>query len=129
MKSIRVLLVDDETEFVSTLGERLSLRGIEADWVTSAEEALKKIQDTQYDLAVLDVKMPGMGGIELEQRLKALSPEMKFIFLTGHGSNIDYTEGMQEGADYLPKPLKIDALLEILNRMTEGGQGESGRKG
>ena len=55
MKSIRVLLVDDETEFVSTLGERLSLRGIEADWVTSAEDALKKIGDTQYDLSLIHI--------------------------------------------------------------------------
>jgi DNA-binding response OmpR family regulator len=127
---MKVLLVDDEQKFALMLAKRLELRGVAVDVFFSAEKALEAAKrGLRCDVAILDVKMPGVGGIELKRRLGALDPGMKFVFLTGHGSNIDYTEGMQEGADYLPKPLKIDALLEILNRMTEGGQGESGRKG
>ena len=80
MNTIHVLLVDDEEEFVSTLGERLCMRGIEADWAISAEEALEKIQHAEYDLAVLDVKMPRVSGIELKRILHEHRPDMKFIF-------------------------------------------------
>jgi DNA-binding response OmpR family regulator len=62
-KILRVLLVDDEDEMVTALAERLSLRGIEADWVTSGEDALARVSDKKYDVLVLDVKMPGMGGL------------------------------------------------------------------
>lgn len=119
MKPIRVLLVDDETEFVSTLGERLSLRGIEADWVTSAEEAMKKIEDTEYDLAVLDVKMPRISGIELKRILHKQRPDMQFIFMTGHGSEQDFHAGSSEaGAEYyLVKPVHIEDLMQKMNEV------------
>lgn len=125
MKPIHVLLVDDETEFVSTLAERLSLRGIEADWVTSAEEALNKIQDNQYDLAVLDVKMPRVSGIELKRMLHKQCPDMQFIFMTGHGSEQDFHAGTSEaGAEYyLVKPVHIEDLMRKMNEVLGGGQG------
>ena len=90
---MRILLVDDEQELVSTLAERLSMRGIDADWVASGEEALKQVEEKFYDLAVLDVKMPKMGGIRLKQILDDKYPNMKFIFLTGHGSESDFQQG------------------------------------
>jgi DNA-binding response OmpR family regulator len=123
MKPIHVLLVDDETEFVSTLAERLSLRGIEADWVTSAEEALNKIQDNQYDLAVLDVKMPRVSGIELKRMLHKQCPDMQFIFMTGHGSEQDFHAGSSEaGVEYyLVKPVHIDDLMRKMNEVLGGG--------
>ena len=110
---IRVLLVDDEEEFVSTLSERLSLRDIEADWVVSAEEALNKIEHAEYDLAVLDVKMPQVSGIELKHMLHEKCPEMRFIFMTGHGSEQDFHAGSNEaGAEYyLVKPVHIEDLM------------------
>ena len=125
MKPIHVLLVDDETEFVSTLAERLSLRGIEADWVTSAEEALKKTQDNQYDLAVLDVKMPRISGIELKRMLHKQCPDMQFIFMTGHGSEQDFHAGSSEaGAEYyLVKPVHIEDLMRKMNEVLDEGQG------
>ena len=115
---MRILLVDDEEELVSTLAERLSFRGIDADWVTRAEDVWEKAETQVYDLAVLDIKMPKMGGIELKKRLEERFPEMKFIFLTGHGSEEDYKEAVAEaGHDcYLVKPVNIDTLV---NKMKE----------
>ncbi len=114
---MRILLVDDETELVSTLAERLELRGIEADWVTNGEDALKKAETQSYDLAVLDVKMPKIGGFKLKKILYEKYPDMKFIFLTGHGSEDDFKAGTMEAgvAYYLVKPVKIEALLENIH--------------
>lgn len=116
---MHVLLVDDEKELVSTLAERLSFRGIDADWVTSGAEALQKIYDQEYDLAVLDVKMPGMGGIELAKEIHDYRPGLKIIFLTGHGSKTDFDRGINEsGASYyLAKPLNIDTLIQKMNEV------------
>jgi DNA-binding response OmpR family regulator len=121
MNAMRVLLVDDEKEFVSTLAERLLLRGIEADWATNAEEALEKIKDSQYDLAVLDVKMPHISGIELKRILHEHRPDMQFIFMTGHGSEQDFHAGSSEAgtAYYLVKPVHIEDLLRKMNEVLE----------
>lgn len=115
---MKVLLVDDEHKFARMLSKRLKLRAIEAEVFFSGAEALEAVEKgSLYDVAVLDIKMPGMGGIELRRKLKTLAPHMKFIFLTGHGSNADYQVGTQEADEYLPKPLKIDELIETMNRL------------
>ena len=111
---MRVLLVDDEEEFVSTLAERLKIRGIDADWATSAEEGLQRVTEKQYDIAVLDVKMPKISGIDLKAKIQALSPVTKFIFLTGHGSEQDFIAGKSISEFYLIKPVQIDDLVEKL---------------
>jgi CheY-like chemotaxis protein len=112
---MRVLLVDDEKKFVRMLAKRLELRGIHAEFVHSGEEALDRIREgKRFEVAVLDVKMPGMGGIELRRELVALDPEMKFVFLTGHGSDADYEVGAHEAAFYLAKPLRIEDLVAAL---------------
>jgi DNA-binding response OmpR family regulator len=110
---VKVLLVDDEKELVSTLSERLRLRGIEAEWATSAEEALDRLHVESFDIAVLDVKMPKMDGLHLKRQMQERCPTMKFIFVTGHGSSQDFESGASEvGSDYyLVKPLKIDELI------------------
>ena len=90
---MKILLVDDEAELVSTLAERLSFRGIDADWATSAEDALSLSETETYDIALLDVKMPRVSGLELKKRLQEKRPDMKFIFLTGHGSEKDFLVG------------------------------------
>ena len=115
---MRILLVDDEEELVTTMAERLSLRGIAADWVTSGEEALLQAEKETYDLAVLDVKIPRMSGLKLQAKLKEKCPGMKFIFVTGHGSEDDFKAGTAEaGAGYyLVKPVNIEALI---NKMKE----------
>ena len=111
---MRVLLVDDEQELVSTLAERLALRGIEADWVATADNALKIVESEAYDLAVVDVKIPGINGIELKRRMQKKRPNMKFIFMTGHGSEADYQAASAETGSqyYLAKPVKIGVLIE-----------------
>jgi DNA-binding response OmpR family regulator len=109
---MRVLLVDDEKEFVATLAERLQLRGFEADWSTSAEESLTRVAEVAYDVAVLDVKMPKISGIDLKAKIQALSPGTKFIFLTGHGSEKDFIAGRSISEYYLIKPVQIDDLVE-----------------
>ena len=111
---MRVLLVDDERDFVSTLSERLSLRGIDAEWAVHSDDAILKLKDHRYDIAVLDIKMPGLGGIELKKILAEKAPDMKFIFLTGHGSEEDFNQIVSQGSDkyYLVKPIQIDELIE-----------------
>ncbi|MBW2092666.1 MAG: response regulator [Deltaproteobacteria bacterium] len=118
---MRVLLVDDEEELVSALAERLSIRGIEADWVTTGEDALKRIQSETYDLALLDVKLPRISGLELKKLLQEKNPKMKFIFFTGHGSENNYRVGSAEAGSqyYLVKPVNIDVLVKKMNEILE----------
>lgn len=113
---MKILLVDDEHDLVSTLAERLSMRGIDADWVSSGEEALAKIQGITYNLAVLDMKMPKMSGLELRKKMQQIQPKIKYIFMTGHGSTEDFYAASTEGADcYLVKPVNIDVLIQKIN--------------
>jgi len=116
---MKTILVDDEMEFVSALAERLALRGIDADWVIHPEEAISKVQEQCYDLAVLDVKMPKLDGIALKDRLQKVCPQMRFIFLTGHGSREAFEAGQcAAGADcYLLKPLNLGELLSKIQEM------------
>jgi DNA-binding response OmpR family regulator len=114
---MRVLLVDDEVELVTTLAERLSLRGIHVDWATGADKALELAGRNAYDIAVLDVKIPKISGIKLKSELAKLRPALKFIFVTGHGSEEDFRQGTAEaGAGYyLVKPVNIDILIQKMN--------------
>jgi len=118
---MRVLLVDDEKELVSTLAERLALRGVEADWVVSAEEALDAVEHCAYEVAVLDVRIPRMSGLNLKKLLEERCPEMRFIFMTGHGSEADFMTGIAEAGpgNYLVKPVKIEVLLEKIREAVE----------
>jgi len=117
---VRVLLVDDEVEYVATLAERLSFRGVEARWASNAKEALAYINQEPFDVAVLDVKMPKMGGIELKRRIEEIAPGMRFIYLTGHGSEDDYKKGITDGISYLIKPVDIDQLMKVINQAAAG---------
>lgn len=115
---MKVLLVDDEQKFATMLAKRLALRGIQAEVFFSGEKALAALSHKKgFDVALLDVKMPGIGGIELRRKLAEIDPQMKVVFLTGHGSDMDYTQGANESAEYLPKPLRIDDLVNTLNRL------------
>jgi DNA-binding response OmpR family regulator len=115
---MKIMLVDDEQKFATMLAKRLRLRGIEAAVFFSGADALKAVEEgSRFDVALLDVKMPGIGGIELRRKLNAVDARMTFIFLTGHGSDADYEVGAKEADGYLPKPLKIEALIETLNRI------------
>lgn len=118
---MRVLLVDDEEELVSTLAERLEMRGIEATWATHYQAALKAVEEKEFDIALLDVRMPEMNGLELKRLIEARRPDMKFIFLTGHGSEEDFKACSAESGKqfYLIKPLQIEVLIAKLNEIAQ----------
>jgi DNA-binding response OmpR family regulator len=119
MKTIHVLLVDDEEDLVATLAERLGLRGIDAEWVTTCEAAFEMLKLKRFDVAVLDIKLPRMSGLTLKRKLESFAPGMKFIFMTGHGSNKDYEQGTAEaGASYyLLKPVDIESLADKIREI------------
>lgn len=113
MEDIKILLVDDEEDFVRTLSERLSLRDLQSQAVFSGEEAMRCVGDAIPDIIVLDLKMPGINGMEVLRRVKQHFPEIQVIILTGHGNDLDETEARQLGAfDYLRKPVEIELLVE-----------------
>jgi DNA-binding response OmpR family regulator len=115
MDLLRVLIVDDEAELVSALEERLNLRGFQASGVTTGAEALSLLAGEPFDVVVLDLKMPGLGGLEVIRRIKQEHPDLQVILLTGWGSEEDARKGQQLGAyDYLMKPVKIDDLVRVL---------------
>lgn len=130
MEPLRVLIVDDEEELVSALAERLSLRGFVAEGVTNGAEALEFLETRDCDVVLLDVKMPGIGGLEVIRRIKDQRPELEVILLTGHGSVKSIEEGMALGAfDYLMKPVKIDNLVRILMAAGSGKRTEASEGG
>jgi DNA-binding response OmpR family regulator len=120
-KDWNVLLVDDEREFVTTLSERLALRGIASRVVFDGESALREVAENPPHLVILDVMLPGMRGLEVLRGIRAGFPNVKVILLTGHGTTKNGIEGMKLGAfDYMIKPLDIDVLIE---KMTEAAGG------
>ena len=114
MNGIKLLLVDDEVEFVSTLAERLELRGIDADWRATAAEAIEAARQRPYEIAVLDVRLPRTSGLVLRVLLEQMQPEMKFIFVTGHGCEEAFEQGKEAaGCEYyLVKPVSIQILMK-----------------
>jgi DNA-binding response OmpR family regulator len=119
MPDWKVLIVDDETDFVSTLAERLRLRGIQAEEAPSGEEALRMIAADAPQVVVLDIMMPGMSGLDVLKRIKTEYPHIEVILLTGLGTK---KEGMELGAiDCLIKPLQIEELIEKINKAIQKG--------
>ena len=107
-----MLLVDDEVEFLETLVKRMKKRGVHVSGAKSGEEALAFLSKNPVDVVVLDVKMPGMDGIETLRSIKKRHPLVEVIMLTGHASVEVAIQGMELGAfDYLMKPIDIDELL------------------
>ena len=116
---MKILLVDDEQKFINMLAKRLALRGIEADTAYTGEEALKKAENEAYDVAVLDIKMPGISGPQLKKKLFTLHPNLNFIFVTGHGA-VEKSEEDGSGKDiYLSKPLDLDFLIETVQELIQ----------
>ena len=113
MSAANVLLVDDEAEFIETFSERLELRNLEISKAFSGEEALEVLGKTHtIEVVILDVKMPGMDGIETLAEIKKIHPLVEVIMLSGHADIASAIDGMKQGAfDYLTKPCDIDQLL------------------
>ncbi len=112
---IRLLIVDDEVRFIETLSRRLGLRDFDVTAVTSGKEALKTARQHQFDLAIVDLKMPEMSGEQLLGFLKERDPRIEVVVLTGHGSIDSAVSCTKLGAFcYLQKPCETDELLRVL---------------
>jgi len=110
---IRILLVDDEDHFRQTLAKRLTKRGLSCDQATNGYDCLSILKKEIIDVVVLDVKMPGMDGIEVLQKITDMYPDTEVILLTGHATAADGVAGIKAGAfDYLTKPIELEHLFK-----------------
>jgi DNA-binding response OmpR family regulator len=120
MEKFKVLIVDDEEDFLETIVKRLQARSIEVTGAESGYKALELINDGNFDVVILDVKMPGLDGIETLREMKKKKPLVEVIMLTGHASVESGIQGMQLGAfDYVMKPVALDELLEKMRQAYE----------
>ncbi len=117
MKRWKALLVDDEEEFVATLAERLRLRGIVVEVATDGQDALARLDEVDPRVVVLDIMMPGVGGLAVLRHIRENRPDVAVILLTGRGTTKEGMEGMRLGAfDFMMKPVRIE---ELIARMIE----------
>jgi len=111
-KDIKVLLVDDEEAFVNTLAQRLKMRELNVNTVYDGEQALSIVKSQEPDVMVLDLKMPGLHGMDVLKEIRKAYPNMQVIILTGHGTEKDEEEARRLGGfDFLRKPADIDTLV------------------
>lgn len=122
-ETIRVLLVDDEPDLLESLSKILRRRNMEVHCAESGEEALVRLDRTLVDVVVLDVKMPGMGGLEALVRIRAGFPHLPVLLLTGHPTVENALEGIRKGAlEYLMKPPDIQALVLSIRQAYQSAQ-------
>jgi DNA-binding NtrC family response regulator len=113
---IRLLLVDDEIGFLEVLSKRLAKRDIYVTTAGSGLQAIQLLRRSDFDVAVVDLKMADMDGIDVLSIFKKMDPDLAVIILTGHGSEQAAREGIEKGAfDYLTKPCGLEELLEIIH--------------
>jgi DNA-binding NtrC family response regulator len=125
--ALRVLLVDDEEDYVRTMAERMEMRELGSDVALTGEQALRMIESDPPDVMVLDLRMPGMGGLEVLERVKQAHPELEVIILTGRGSDEDEDEARRLGAfDYVRKPVDLADLVDTIRRAGRARRDASG---
>lgn len=113
----KVLLVDDEEEFVETLAERMRTRGMDVSTSNSGANALQLVDDEDFDVVVLDLKMPGVDGIEALKRIKRRRPDIQVVLLTGHATVEKGVEAIKEGAlEFLEKPVDLRSLTDAIDK-------------
>lgn len=113
MDQLKILLVDDEEELVAAWVERFEMRGMNADGVTNGQDAIRLNEEKEYDAVVLDIKMPGIDGLEIMKQMKNQRPDLPIILITGHKCPDDEDKRMLAHAkDCLVKPVSIDVLIE-----------------
>jgi len=116
----KVMLVDDEEEFIDLMSQRLETRGLTVVAVTSGEEAIIHANDYNFDVAVVDLAMPGIDGIETLTQMKEIRPDIEVIMLTGQATVQSGIEAMKHGAiDFLEKPVDLDVLMEKIRLAKE----------
>jgi DNA-binding NtrC family response regulator len=117
MEKFKVLLVDDEEDFVKSLSERLEMRDLESNVALNGKQALESMKSDEPGVMVLDLKMPGMDGMEVLRRVREAYPNVQVIILTGHGTDKDEEEAKRLGAfAYLQKPVEMDRLVDTLRK-------------
>jgi len=113
LEDAKILLVDDEKDFLDALSERLGTRGIKVSTAENGVEAVDKVDNEQYDAIILDMFMPELDGIETLRKILKKNPDLQVILLTGHASLDKGIEAMKEGAmDFLEKPADIEKLMQ-----------------
>lgn len=118
---IKVLLVDDEDGYVGVLAKRLAWRNFEVVSAHSGAEGIRTLRGTDFHVAVLDLKMEDMDGIEVLKVFKKVCPQMEVIMLTGHGSEQAARDGIAFGAyHWLMKPCELDELVQVIREAYEG---------
>ncbi len=121
MEAVNIVLIDDEEAFVTTLQERLEMRGFPARVALDGQSGLNLIAADTPDVVVLDLRMPGMSGVEVLRRIRGQWPGLPVIMLSGHGSDQDFETCLDLGAaQYHKKPLDIDLLLDSIRVVTQG---------
>lgn len=117
MKEFKVLMVDDEEDFVKTVAERMKMRDLSPDLALTGEQALERVEGDVPDVMVLDLKMPGIDGMEVLRRVRSAYPQVQVVILTGHGSEKDEAEAKRLGAfAYLQKPVDMEKLIKTLRQ-------------
>ncbi|MGD2215207.1 MAG: response regulator [Gemmatimonadales bacterium] len=115
VQTLKVLFVDDEEDFVRTMAERMEMREVDSEVALDGQQALQMLEDEVPDVMVLDLRMPGIDGLEVLRQVKKMYPEMEVIIMTGHGSEADEAEARRLGAfEYLSKPVDINRLMEVV---------------
>ena len=116
MDGLKVLIIDDEVVFCENMAKLLNTRGYQVKTVNEGEEAISALKKEVYDVVVLDLKMPGMNGIDVLKKINELGVSSQVIMLTGHGGVDTAMEAVKLGAfDYIPKPCEVDELSEMIN--------------
>jgi two-component system OmpR family response regulator len=117
MKKAKILLVDDEVAFANNIAKLISKRGYDVLTVFNGESAVQAVDENDFDVIVLDLKMPGMDGMTALKLIKGKKPGVEVIILTGHGSFESGIDGMQLGAfDFIMKPVRFDDLHEKIRQ-------------
>ncbi|HEX9887660.1 MAG TPA: response regulator [Longimicrobiales bacterium] len=120
---LKVLLVDDEEEFVTTIAERMGMRDLGSDVALSGEQALTMLEDEVPDVMVLDLRMPGLDGMEVLRKVRKSHPRVQVIIMTGHGSEEDEEQARALGAfAYLRKPVEVGALVDTIRAAGRAGR-------
>lgn len=113
MADVKILLVDDEEDFITAIAERLEVRNLKSQTAFGGQEALSLVSDERPDIMVLDLKMPGIDGMEVLRRVKSMYPDVQVIVQTGHGNDLDEAEARRLGVfDYLRKPVDLELLID-----------------
>jgi len=125
----KILLVDDERDYITTLAERLEMRDMRSDVAFDGEQALSRIRAGDYDIMVLDLRMPGISGHEVLRRVRKLRPHVQVIVVSGHGNENDEELARELGAfEYLNKPVELTDLAAVMLRAVARAQEERSRR-